>query len=1038
VGDELRIRLLGGFDAIGIEPSAFGSRKVRTLVARLALAGGAAVDVAALGEALWPDQRPTRPADQLAVLASRARGVLGRERLTYGDVGYSLQVDWLDVRVLDELADEAERRLAADQPASARAAATAGIALYRGPLLPEHPDASWAQLPREAVERQIGRAYRLLATAALIAGAPSAAMEASGAALEKDPYDEPALRLLLRACASLGAPASGLMAYERTRQLLSGELGVDPDPETQRLHLDLLRGEVQPAAPAAAAPSDLPGRDRQIAMLDAALATLPSGGPATIVDVCGEAGIGKSRLLMTFAARLGTRAVVGVGRCGEHRGSLPLQPIIDAIRSALATLDADARRALLAEQPATAALLADSPGVDGQDLGEGQVQPIVFRALADVVHGIAGDLPAVLMIDDIALADPTTLAWISYTAERTTWPLLIVVSRRVEHGAPFPGSTTIELGPLDESAVAEVVGPARARQLHARTGGHPLFLALLAESAVDADADQLPTRLVDSIADRVGETGAAAATLHAAAVVGQQVDVELLARVLDRPIGELLDHLEAGVRCRLLVEGDSGFDFAHALVRDALVATTSPSRRAWLHRQTAAYLAEQRDVDPAVLAHHARLAGDARLTSRGLVLAADVATRRFAHESALELLDEAATLSPGPEVERRRVRVLLRLSRHAEATQAAALAVAEEPNAASYECLAQAAYYDSRDYDRTAELARAAAERSDDPAQVLRCLALAGRALHAQGRLREADDALDEAEARSAAAILPDARLYRGALRFHQGRSPEALALLSTDTAASDTLAFASVMGAMMRGLAHAELGDPRAALADFDRFEALAADRQLTRYGGRVENCRGYVLRNLGRVNEARHWHEQAAEIATGIGQLEPEAHALLDLADICLDSGQVDEAASLLDRADQCARHPHVFRWRHMLRSSLLHARLAMLLGDLERAEDLASNVVVRAEADGVARYVVLGRLMRAAAQHASGQDVERADVNDDLLALDELAGMDGWRLTQDMAKRFDVAQWRTMAEQRVDVLRQRAGDLGEDLAGYAAARS
>jgi DNA-binding SARP family transcriptional activator/tetratricopeptide (TPR) repeat protein len=1038
VGDELRVRLLGGFEAVGVEPSAFGSRKVRTLVARLALAGGTAVDAAALVDALWPAHPPARPSEQVAVLASRARGVLGRERLVYRDAGYSLQLDWLDVDALDDLTDEAERRLTAQQPASARAAATSALALCRGPLLPEEPDAAWTQMRRQAVERQIGRARRLLAEASLLAGAAPEAIDAATAALDRDPYDEPALRLLLRACAAAGRPATGLLTYEHTRQLLADELGTDPDQETQRLHVNLLRGApLDPAESRRPPAADLPGRDRQIALLDAALSDVQSRGGAAVVDVYGEAGIGKTRLLQAFGARVGTHTVIGVGRCDEHRRSLPLQPIVDAVRNALTAVDADTRLTLLGAQPLMASLLADVTGVDVPDFGDGQLQSLAFRALAEVLRGVAAGRPVVLLLDDIHLADATTLAWIAYTAENAAWPLLIVVTRRIEHAPALAATTAIELGPLDEAAVATVVGPQRAKDLHQRTGGHPLFLQLLAESP--AGTDQLSTRIVDSIADRVNETGDAAPTLHAAAVIGSRIDVDLLAQVLDRPIGELLDHLEAGVRCRLLAQDEAGFSFVHALVRDALVATTSPSRRAWLHRQTAAWLSERPAADPAELAHHARLAGDTALTAHGLVRAADIASRRFAHETALELLDEAAVLTPGADVQRRRVRVLLRLSRHGEATQAASMAVADEPDAASYECLAQAVYYDGRDCDRTAELARVAAARSDDPAQVLRCLALAGRALHGVGRLREADEAFDEAESRSAAgSALPDARLYRGALRFHQGRSAEAVTLLSTDAAATDTLAFAPVMGAMMRGLAHAELGHPLAALADFDRFAILADQRQLTRYGGRAENCRGYILRNLGRVDEAREWHQQAAEIAMGIRQPEPQAHAMLDLADICLDDGDVQAAAGLLHRADEFATRDHVFRWRHVLRSSLLHARLSMACGQPAHAAELTAELVTRASEDGVARYVVLGRLSFAAARHLGGHDVDRARINADLLALDDLAGMDGWRLTQDMATRFGVDEWRRLANHRVDVLRQRAGDLGADLPRYAEARS
>src|SRR5664280_3862321 len=101
----LSVRVLGEFDVDGVEPQALGSRKARTLVRLLALARGRPVSGDVLASALWGDAQPTRPADQLAVLVSRLRAVIGRDRLERGDGGYRLHYDWLDA---DELADLVE------------------------------------------------------------------------------------------------------------------------------------------------------------------------------------------------------------------------------------------------------------------------------------------------------------------------------------------------------------------------------------------------------------------------------------------------------------------------------------------------------------------------------------------------------------------------------------------------------------------------------------------------------------------------------------------------------------------------------------------------------------------------------------------------------------------------------------------------------------------------------------------------------------------------------------------------------------------
>jgi DNA-binding SARP family transcriptional activator len=63
------------------------------------------------------------------------------------------------------------------------------------------------------------------------------------AATTTDPFDEPAWRTVMRAHVIAGEPAAALTAYEQLRTTLADELGTDPAPETQSLHLAILRGD---------------------------------------------------------------------------------------------------------------------------------------------------------------------------------------------------------------------------------------------------------------------------------------------------------------------------------------------------------------------------------------------------------------------------------------------------------------------------------------------------------------------------------------------------------------------------------------------------------------------------------------------------------------------------------------------------------------------------------------------------------------------------------------------------------------------------
>src|SRR5688572_16872364 len=138
----MRVRVLGGFAVDGLAEHDLGSRKARSLLKVLTLARGAPVSVERLADVLWADDPPARPSDQVGVLVSRLRGVLGADRIVRSDAGYVLRVDWLDIDELAARVGEAAEALQADRLGAARAAAHAAMSLARGSVLPEE-DGDW-------------------------------------------------------------------------------------------------------------------------------------------------------------------------------------------------------------------------------------------------------------------------------------------------------------------------------------------------------------------------------------------------------------------------------------------------------------------------------------------------------------------------------------------------------------------------------------------------------------------------------------------------------------------------------------------------------------------------------------------------------------------------------------------------------------------------------------------------------------------------------------------------------------------------------
>ena len=196
VVDALRIRVLGGLVVEGIGDTQLGSRKGRTVLKRLVLARGLPVPVSALADAVWGDALPSRPDEQLAVLVSRLRHAIGRQRLPRTSAGYAVLADWLDLDELAVLVEQADAALASGRIGAARAAADAALNLERGPVLPDD-DAEWADVERARATALVTRAARVAAEAALAAGDLTAAIVAAEAQLARDPYDEASLRVLI-------------------------------------------------------------------------------------------------------------------------------------------------------------------------------------------------------------------------------------------------------------------------------------------------------------------------------------------------------------------------------------------------------------------------------------------------------------------------------------------------------------------------------------------------------------------------------------------------------------------------------------------------------------------------------------------------------------------------------------------------------------------------------------------------------------------------------------------------------------------------
>jgi SARP family transcriptional regulator, regulator of embCAB operon len=242
----IRIRLLGEFevhrsDGSRVEQREWRTGKTRDLVRLLALADGHPVRVPALIEKLWPDVSVSRARNSLGTAASQIRRTLGEPCVVRESDGLVLRNAWVDVSSFRALADRVQ--LAARSSASAEVLtnARAALTLYTGDFHAHEDDSAWA-----AGERRMLQGLRIAtlcdaALAAIDLGLLREALDLAATAVRLDPTVEAAHRSLMRAHAELGEIGMALRAFEECRLHLADELGTDPSPQTQELHLQILR-----------------------------------------------------------------------------------------------------------------------------------------------------------------------------------------------------------------------------------------------------------------------------------------------------------------------------------------------------------------------------------------------------------------------------------------------------------------------------------------------------------------------------------------------------------------------------------------------------------------------------------------------------------------------------------------------------------------------------------------------------------------------------------------------------------------------------
>ena len=693
-------------------------------------------------------------------------------------------------------------------------------------------------------------------------------------------------------------------------------------------------------SPSARPASPLIGRDHELEQLSAFWGQIEATRRLGFAFLLGPPGIGKSRLLAELAGRLAERCDIHWGRCLSYGEGITYWPVVEILKQAAGiTHDDDegstsARLgALLAgldtrdhdELRTMAAALANLIGVpttpegtySAAEIGQAELHWGIRR----VLELLAARRPVVLVFEDLHWAEPTLLDLIEFLGEgEGESPILLIGSARPELCEQRPAlfgaderRCVVELDALDadesEALLVRLLHeeglPAGvASRVLEHAGGNPLFLEEMVHMLGDAgvlgdgaaEALQVPTSLQALIGSRLDQLPAGGKRVaQQASVIGTIFWPGAVAHLgANGDLAPGLADLERRDIVRLnetsTVAGEDEYVFKHVLIRDVAYGRLTKGERARLHARFAGWtraLPGGADELVEIVAFHLEQAclfaravahppepppiDDAVET---LARAAEKAERREGHREAGRFYARALEL-----VEDKEKRLELRLKRCGSLTSLGEL------RAATSELL---------------ELADAtlAADRVD-----LRCATLIALANIDSKQGRASEGRRRVIEAQTLATQVGDLRLETRA-RYE-----------SAD------------LRAWFEGEDRETIDDLRTGLAVAEELDDLAL-----RIEGHMRL--GFLLFNLGALEESEEHLERCAQLSREIGSLRDEARVTFLLAFAKYYRGEPDEAWRLsLKAQDWLERTGDNYFQVQNLRALALYA---LARDDLEQAEE------------------------------------------------------------------------------------------------------
>jgi class 3 adenylate cyclase/tetratricopeptide (TPR) repeat protein len=664
------------------------------------------------------------------------------------------------------------------------------------------------------------------------------------------------------------------------------------------------------------------GRQDELDRLRAALSRATDGAGG-LVELVGEAGIGKSRLI-TELLRSSPALTVLTGACRPYDATTPYFPFRSLLRDALGVRhDADGATTVgrLREVVASAApglmpwlpLLAVPLDVEVPATRESdELDPQYRKArLEEAVEELLTGLtvgPLVLVLEDVQHLDDAScdlLALLARTAPDRSW-LLVVTRRDTEGGfVPEPGPHLQTLRPMplapDESlrlaraAATHPMTRQAATALTERGGGNPLFLEeLVATAGRLGSVVDLPESVQDLVTSQIDRLAPLdRLVLRYAAVLGTTADTDVLERLLvaHRADVRLDEHLPA-LADFLDPHGNRQVRFRHALMRDVAYEGLPYRRRRLLHAHVAETLertAQDHEQVSELLSLHYFQAGRFDRAWSFSRTAGERAREKYANSEAIELLQRAV-----------------------EAARRSAGGIDPGELSDVLEALGDVSHLAGRSTGAIDAYRAARRRRRADPVAVARLLSKEARTQQRLGKVpqslrlvRRTFASLEGVEGAAASATRSDLATRYALGRLRQGRYADALSWATLAACEAEASGDKSTLALAYNSLHAAHYYAGVAADVPYARL-ALLAYEELGDLAGQAHcaNNLGVEALDAGRLAESAGYFARAREIFGRLGGEADEANATYNQADAMLRLDRHAEAEPLLHEALGIAR--------------------------------------------------------------------------------------------------------------------------------------